>query len=542
MRSGKLTMLLMGCVLLLLCGCSLAAVPDTTVTPINTTLPAATTATTLEPTLAYAPTLNIIPPLRRGTPTVTLAPTPIVINVPQPSTAVDPNMACLLHGIATPSEHFNIYSSGSLNEVSVLALSCLDQDGWHEYAVDAFSGTLPGAAWLSHLPVRPWSAALTPLQFPEWFVHCQDGNSYLYAGDGLTDANLYRLSGETLLEIGHAMDPGGLPLTCGAGGDLWRGGSDFEGSTWIEHPLELGGSAELGKVLSSSVAPNGDVWALLFDAIARFDGTNWQVFKEGRDYQAKVTPQSLAVDKNGDVWVIYTSKGGNYHGLLRYDGTDWSAFQHPDYGIHISNLTFDNDGNIWVIQDGQICRFDPQADSWTLQFDKQNFFDIADGGLQFDRQGRLWVISDYGVHIYADPNWSHYYMHNADLFSDKADGLLIFGQGPALVAPLEKAPGSVSGRLTNPDPSVFAGMRVEICAGTVYDQYTGETPCASHPAQHQVTVDAAGNFSFSAVQVGKYTFVIEIDSSTWANMGEIEITPGSILDMGEISYPPDLER
>ena len=535
MRSGRFTLIALGCVLLFLSGCSLAASPDTTVTPINTIQSAASTPTTLEPTLAYAPTLNILPPLRRGTPTASLAPTPIVVNVPQPSGAVDPNMACLLHGTAAPSERFVIYSSGSLNEVSVLSLSCLDQDGWHVFAA-------PGASWLSHLPPRPWSAALTPLRFPKWFVHCPDGNSYLYAGDGFSDANLFRLNGETLLEIGHAMDPGEFPLGCGAGGELWRGGSHYDGSTWIQHPLELEGSAELGKVLSSSVAPNGDVWALLFDAIARFDGTNWQVFKEGRDYEAKVSPQSLAVDKNGNIWVIYTSKGGNYYGLLRYDGTGWSAFQHPDYGIHIRNITFDNDNNIWIIQDGQICRFDPGQDTWTVQFDQQDFFYIADGGLQFDRQGRLWVVSEYGVHIHDGSSWTHYAMHNANLFSDLADGLLIFGQGPALVAPLEKTPGSVSGRLTNPDASVFTGMRVEICAGIVRDKFAGETPCADHPALHQVTVDASGNFSFSAVLVGKYNFVIEINSTTWANMGEIEITPGGSLDLGEIGYPPDLER
>ena len=475
------------------------------------------------------------PSLYEITPTVTLVPTPIVINVPQPSNTVDPNMACLLHGIAPRSKDYIIHSFGSLNEVSVLALSCLDQDGWHAVGVDLSSGTLPGAAWLTQLPKRPWSAEATPLHFPDWFVQCPDGNSYLFAGDGLTDANLYRLNGETLYEIGHGMDPGQFQLVCGAGNELWRGSSDFEGSAWIKHPVEL------GNVISSSVAPNGDVWALLSDGLARFDGTNWQLFKEGRDYQGKVTPKSLALDKNGIVWVIYNADGGNYYGLLRYDGKEWSTFQDPEYSSHISNLTFDNDNNIWVIKNGQICRFDPHDNSWTPQFVEQEFYSIQGGGLQFDRQGRLWVLSRYGVHIYDGSNWSHYYMHNANLFSDLADGLLIFGQGPQLPAPLEKTPGSISGRLTNTDTSVFAGMRVEICAGTVADKYSGETPCANHPAHHQVTVDAAGNFSFSTIQVGKYSFVIEVNSTTWANLGEIEITPGSALNLGEISYPPDLK-
>ncbi len=540
MKSVRKTLILMGCILLLLVGCRFAAPQATAKPPSITAVPA--TPTTLEPTLAYAPTLNIIPPIRRGTPTLTLAPTPIVINVPQPASEVDPNMACLLHGTAAPLEKYSIYPLGSLHEVSTLALSCLDQDGWHVVAPDAFSGTLPDVSWLTHLPRRPWNTELTPLHFPGWFVQCPDGNSYLFAGDDLTKANLYRLDGETLNEIGHAMDPGEFPLGCGAGNELWRGGRDFDGSTWIEYPVEVGSNGELGKVLSSSIAPNGDVWALLSDNIARFDGTNWQVFKEGRDYEGKVSPQSLAVDKNGNVWVIYTTKGGNYYGLLRYDGTEWSTFQDPDYGTHIRNLTFDNENNIWVIKEGQISRFDPQDNSWTAQFINQEFYAIPDGGLQFDRQGRLWVRSRYGVHIYDGSNWSHYYMHNADLFSNQADGLLIFGQGPELVAPLEKTPGSVSGKVTNPDPSIFAGIRVEICTGIVTDKYGGETPCADHPAQHQVTVDAAGNFSFSNVQVGKYSFVIEVNSTTWANMGEIEITPGSTLDLGEISYPPDLER
>jgi hypothetical protein len=531
MRSGRIPLTFLVCVLLLLSGCLYAATPETVLPPTATVLPATSTAT--ENTTVYMPTF---PSLHGITPMATVVPTPIVINVPQPANVPDPNMACLLHGTAASSERFLIYSFRDLNKVSALALSCLDQDGWHVYAVDASSGTLPGASWLTHLPRRPWSNSLTPLQFPGWFVQCPDGNSYLFAGDGFTDANLYRLSGESMLEIGHELVPGEFPLGCGAGNELWRGGSDFDGSTWIKHPVEL------GNVLSSSVAPNGDVWALLSGGIGRFDGTNWQLFKEGRDYQGKVSPESLALDKNGTVWVIYTADGGNYYGLLKYDGATWSTFQVPEYGAHISNLTFDNDNNIWVIKDRQICRFNPQDNSWTPQFVDQEFFSIRDGGLQFDRQDRLWVVSGYGVHIYDGGDWSHYYMHNADLFSNLADGLLIFGQGPALVTPMEKAPGSVSGKLANPDPSVFAGMRVEICGGTVVYQYIGESPCAGNPAQQQVTVDAAGNFSFSAVQVGKYTLVIEINSTTWANMGEIEITPGSTLNLGEISYPPELKN
>jgi dipeptidyl aminopeptidase/acylaminoacyl peptidase len=468
-------------------------------------------------------------------PSTSLTPSAPTGQMPIADSLVDPNLACALHGVAQPSEY-----SISFDEPSLYALSCLDQDGWHVYEPDMSAVPPQTPSWLEHLPLRPWSASLTPLYFPDTIAQCPGGRNYLVLG-----GHIYMLDGDRLIDI----QADGFPkidfMTCGVGNEIWagyfQGVSHFDGSAWTHYPaVEYFGKGEFVELIRAiTVTPHGDVWVATADSLARFDGTNWQVFEAGKGFAENPSGKDIAIDANGNVWVV------NNFGLLKYDGREWSTYYDgaPHEIWYSNDMKIDSKNQVWVAMDS-IYTFDPQTKSWTLQFAKEEL----SGGfmdMQFDRQGRLWIITTFGLDVYDGSKLIAYQTHTADLFANSADAILIFGNGPTLPALAPKAPGSIHGKLVNPDPKVFAKKQVELCLGSIgtdpvmNSYYYGETPCASAAFHVLTTVDADGNFEFTDVPLGTYYIAIEISGTTWVSMGDFKVNPGEKTELGEIAYPPE---
>ena len=458
---------------------------------------------------------------------------------------VDSNIACALHGVVQPSKYSYMRS---FMHASQYALSCLDQAGWHIYEPDA--GTIPPQtpSWLKYLPVRPWSASLTPLHFPDTIAQCPGGRIYqILGGESVLSSKLYMLDGEKLIDIQADGTPQIDFITCGPGNEIWagyfQGVGHFDGLVWTHYPAieYLGSGKYVGQVNAIAVTPHGDIWVATADSLARFDGTNWQVFEAGKGFAENPSGKDIAIDANGNVWVV------NNFGLLKYDGLEWTTY-YEDAPDEIWNLTheirIDPKNQVWVAMDS-IYTFDPQTRSWTLQFDKEalsgSFKDM-----QFDRQGRLWIITTFGLDVYDGSKLIAYQTHTADLYANSADAILIFGNGPALPPLAPKAPGSVHGKLVNPDSKVFAKKRVELCLGSIgtnpvsKSYYYGETPCANAAFHVLITVDANGNFEFTDVPLGAYYIAIEVSGTTWVSMGDFKVNPGEKTELGEIAYPPEV--
>jgi hypothetical protein len=457
------------------------------------------------------PTESSEPPTATPDPPTT-TPTPTI----EPSeTLVDNDIACALYG--------------------VYALSCLDKDGWHVFEPNAIDDPQQQIlSWLSHLPPRPWTTPHVPQFFPPWLAKCPGGRIYLFMGE-----KLYFFEGEKLVEIRFEKFGTEKFLTCGTENEIWVGYYDgvshFDGSVWIHYPAReyLGKSEFVRLVKSIVVAPNGHVWVVTASSIATFDGVNWQVFEAGKGFEDNPSGESLTIDENGNVWVV------NHKGLMKYDGVHWATFYEgaPKDISNSYNLIAANEAKIWV-STGNIYTFDPKTNHWTLQFSKK----VLSGGLknmQFDRRGRLWVVTSYGLDVYDGSGWIAYQMHTADLYSNLADAILIFGDGPGLTALTQKTPGSVHGKLVNSDSTVYAQKYVEICVGSVVFRYSGATPCAGRQSFNDLTiVDKNGDFEFLDVPVGKYNLFIEISNNSWADFGQFEINPGEKTEFGEIPYPP----
>ncbi|MCJ7433608.1 MAG: hypothetical protein MUO77_08990 [Anaerolineales bacterium] len=430
--------------------------------------------------------------------------TPVVVtedrllSIP-PNFLADPNTACAIH----------LWEG---------AISCLDGDGWHIYEDDDFEN---------------------PRYAPTVISQCPDGRIYLI-GPGF-----YRLEGGSLVKIdsegtnagGFFSTPSEDAFACGPGDEIWVGYMDgvshFDGSTWTDYPVTeyLGVSGGGTGIRSITVAPNGSVWVVVYNNIATFDGTNWQIIKTDGAYG------SLAVDANGNVWV---SDGRS---LLKYDNVQWSIYPYPEDLGQVGHITLDEENRVWVASyQGTAYTFDPQTNSWALQFDEYAFTKYAFRGrveqMHFDRQGRLWVATYYGLYIYDGSVWTVYHMHTADLYSNIIDEIVIFGDGPTLPALEPKAPGWVHGRLVNSDSTTYANMQVEICLETVQYDFSGDTPCAYQNYHALTTVGTDGNFVFNEIPVGNYYLMIQVSAYTWKGIGEFKVNTGERTELGEIVFPP----
>jgi hypothetical protein len=177
--------------------------------------------------------------------------------------------------------------------------------------------------------------------------------------------------------------------------------------------------------------------------------------------------------------------------------------------------------------------------NWTTTFGEETFIDDNIKALQFDQQGRLWAASRYGLYVYDGQTWVGYHMHTADLFSNEVDEVFVIGDGPPLPPLMEKEPGSVSGRLINPDGAPYANIQAEICLHGVIIMFFGKTPCANQAYHALATVNPDGSFTFSAIPTGKYTLMIQLDADTWQNWEEFQVFPGIETKLGEIEPSSD---
>jgi signal transduction histidine kinase/DNA-binding response OmpR family regulator/ligand-binding sensor domain-containing protein len=237
-------------------------------------------------------------------------------------------------------------------------------------------------------------------------------------------------------------------------GILWAGtesGLDWldpASGRWI--PLPLPG-LPVNKARVLTLAPDGKIWiGMESGGIVRFDPQ----MRKGENYlslagRTTFQPRSFAVDPQGQLWVAtleglflgrleknlysfenvvipqsgtenesfetvrFDAKGNLWaagkFGLARFDGTFWRRFTRNE-GLrdnHITRLTFDPDGAIWVSYNESlgVSRLDLRSENPTvrhfLQKDGMSSEKVASLGT--DRIGRIWVGTDQGIDLIS-PN------------------------------------------------------------------------------------------------------------------------------------------
>lgn len=301
---------------------------------------------------------------------------------------------------------------------------------------------------------------------------------------------------------------------CSPDGSIWvgllRSVARMDGGVWTTFAREniAPGGSPADLVQDIAVAPDGQVWAVVSSQVAVFDGTAWVVKNDGLPNPAFLS--KITFDAQGLPWVGYNQ------GVLSFDGSRWTANKNPDLG-GVKALGFDSSGRLWV-GSSSAGVFMLEDGKWT-QFDL-NRLGLASNNvrsLEVDSSGRVWAGTEWGLAIYDNGAWQAYRMENSDLADNDVRSVAVVAGGPALVAPVAKGPGTLSGRVLDASRNPVPNAKLEICVETLGSIYYGDTPCSSQPFLIKAQTDGEGRFSISDIPAGLYIITIFTDGS-WAQL------------------------
>lgn len=221
-----------------------------------------------------------------------------------------------------------------------------------------------------------------------------------------------------------------------------------------------------------------DIWALTFDEIWRYDGTNWTLVRSTiGGMPDEGMPNTIWGSGPNDVWVTISENGGGAH-LTHYTGSDWVTPITPAGIAFPARVWGTSATDVYAASDrtGEIARYD--GTNWQLISSPRAL--AVDGYNRIIRgvtttDGRTYVVglvgSRYALFMSEDEGWTRL---------DPPGGTSTFWatSGGALFA--------VSGTLE----------LVSRLAGTVRTDTPGSsfaTELVAHSSDNAIVVDAAGN-------------------------------------------------
>jgi ligand-binding sensor domain-containing protein len=97
--------------------------------------------------------------------------------------------------------------------------------------------------------------------------------------------------------------------------------------------------------------------------LAKFDGTNWTVYKYRNSLLPSDTVYAIAIDGGGNIWI------GTRRGLAKFDGVKtWIVYDTSNSGLpsnDVRAIAIDGVGNIWIgTYRGGLAKFD--GTNWTV--------------------------------------------------------------------------------------------------------------------------------------------------------------------------------
>lgn len=151
------------------------------------------------------------------------------------------------------------------------------------------------------------------------------------------------------------------------------------------------------KVTCLAFGIDGVGWIGTDGGLARFDGTDWQIYYGPTDFHRSISVTSITTDTEGEAWIV--DRTGD---LYRTSGSALVRVPLPDCGIreNAELITTGSDGSIWIASgyDGlsygcKLVRYDHGA--WTTFGSSDNPIPIDYiSDCKTDAGGRLW-LGDY---------------------------------------------------------------------------------------------------------------------------------------------------
>jgi uncharacterized GH25 family protein len=106
---------------------------------------------------------------------------------------------------------------------------------------------------------------------------------------------------------------------------------------------------------------------------------------------------------------------------------------------------------------------------------------------------------------------------------------------------MEKAPGSMNGRVVFEDGQPVVGATVEICPGQLSSMLFDETPCAGQSFVRTTETDADGRFAIPDLPAGFYGLAVNTGDDWTQLTSELGFSSESILiEAGQETYVGEL--
>lgn len=177
----------------------------------------------------------------------------------------------------------------------------------------------------------------------------------------------------------------------------WDGLSMFDGDVFNNY-YSYTSDLPNDRISSLAFDHSGNLWIGTLRGIAKFDGTDWQTFSPATDTAITAYPcETIAVDKDGNVWFGSTSDYYQQGGIYKYDGANWTGYRMdnssiPDYMIR--DIKVDSENNLWIATDNYgMLKFDGS----TFEIFNQNSSGISDIRIKkiaIDQDDNIWTSAE----------------------------------------------------------------------------------------------------------------------------------------------------
>jgi ligand-binding sensor domain-containing protein len=288
------------------------------------------------------------------------------------------------------------------------------------YEMWSFDGT----AWTTRK-----NLGLDTVDYVEIYSIVFDKNNIQYVGTqnhGLyqikSDTTVQYLGGDMGFYLNQVND-----LMVARDGKLWIAGEGggiaiYDGLSFSNQTPNEG----LGSDRVACLAGNASAIAAVNseDGVSFYTSGSWEFFNPNKIGLFTTSGiYSLSKDKSNNVWV-----GGNAE-IAKYDGTNWTVYRSNGTGIPnevITSIKFDSKNKVWVSSYRGLAEFDQSANSW-------NNYDVATNGfpsdfiydMDIDSKDVLWLATDSGLVKFDGMNVTNYNKASGKLIVDEVSTVYV---------------------------------------------------------------------------------------------------------------------